>query len=225
MKNQKPCFAALLAILIALSSIALIQLQTGTTQPPSEKSFDLSQINEIITAIKTLHPTHYNTSICSQNLHQNVASNSTRANINSFIAKNPGIEFRGICTGLGLAIGTVQFHIQVMQKSNTIFFVRDGKYKHFFASKSFSEKELKLLTLMRHPTIKKTLQLISKNGTVKHSILASDLKITSQGLSWQMRKLKNQGIIAASSDGIRTSYSINTSYKQILTQLLKEGVL
>ena len=36
-------------------------------------------------------------------------SNSTRTEVYNFIVANPGIQFRGICTGLSIAIGTDSF--------------------------------------------------------------------------------------------------------------------
>jgi hypothetical protein len=40
-----------------------------------------------------------------------LTSNTTRTQIYSYIVSNPGVQFRGICMGLGVAVGTAEFHL------------------------------------------------------------------------------------------------------------------
>jgi predicted transcriptional regulator len=130
------------------------------------------------------------------------------------------MQFRGICTGLGIAIGTAEFHLGVLKKAGLISFVRDGKYKRFFANKKFSAKEMKLISLLRHETIKEILKIITNEKTVSHSKLASNLAITSQGLTWQMNRLKEEGIVQENCAITRITYSLNEFYIQALPELL-----
>ncbi|MCW4006282.1 MAG: winged helix-turn-helix transcriptional regulator [Candidatus Bathyarchaeota archaeon] len=219
MRLQNGSFGFLLAFLIALSFAALIQLQTDAVHGFSEKNAALVQIDEISDSVTALCPIQYSNLICNQNISQ---FNSTRVAINTFIAKNPGVDFRGVCTGLGLAIGTVQFHIQVMEKQGGICFVRDGKHKRFFKSNTFTEKEITLLSVLRHKTAKKVLNAIAENdGKTNHTTIASNLNITSQALTWQIHQLKNHGIIEAHNNKTQTTYTINPAYQQLLPQLLK----
>jgi predicted transcriptional regulator len=133
---------------------------------------------------------------------------------------NPGIQFRGICTGLGIAIGTAEFHLGVLKKAGLISFVRDGKYKRFFAAKKFLAKEIKLISLLRHETTREILKTIAAERTVSHSKLASNLSITSQGLTWQMNRLREQGIIQGNCTATKVTYSLNEVYVQTLPELL-----
>jgi predicted transcriptional regulator len=146
-------------------------------------------------------------------------ANSTRTEVYSFIVSYPGIQFRGICTGLGIAIGTAEFHLGVLKKAGLISFVRDGKYKRFFATKKFSAREMKLISLLRHETIKEILKTIAAEKTVSHGKLASDLSITSQGLTWQMNRLREQGIVQGNCSATKVTYSLNEVYIQALPEL------
>jgi predicted transcriptional regulator len=147
-------------------------------------------------------------------------SNSTRAEVYNFIDANPGIQFRGICAGLDIAIGTAEFHLGVLKKAGLISFIRDGKYKRFFVTKKFSLREMKLISLLRHETLRKILEKITAETIVSHRELASELSITSQGLTWQMNKLREEGIIQESKNGIKVTYSLNEVYGQVLPELL-----
>jgi predicted transcriptional regulator len=147
-------------------------------------------------------------------------SNSTRAEVYDFIVANPGIQFRGICTGLSIAIGTAEFHLGVLKKAGLISFVRDGKYKRFFVTKKYSVKEMKLISMLRHETTREILKTITAKKTVSHGKLASDLSITSQGLTWQMNRLREQGIVEGNCTATKVTYSLNEVYVQVLPELL-----
>jgi len=147
-------------------------------------------------------------------------TNSTRTEVYNFIAANPGIQFRGICTGLGIAIGTAEFHLGVLKKVGLITFVRDGKFKRFFVAKKFSARQIQLISLLRHKTTREILEIIATEKTVSHCKLASDLSISSQGLTWQMNRLKEEGVIQETREGIRVRYSLGAMDIQALPELL-----
>jgi predicted transcriptional regulator len=130
----------------------------------------------------------------------------------NFAVANPGIQFRGICNGLGIAIGTAEFHLGVLKKAELISFVRDGKYKRFFATKKFSTKEMKLISLLWHQTTREILKTLAGQKTVSHGKLASDLYITSQGLTRQMNRLREEGIVHGNFISTKITYSLNEGY-------------
>ena len=109
-----------------------------------------------------------------------VFNNATRAEIYNFIKTNPGIQFRGICNQLGICIGVAEFHLGVLKKAGLISSFHDGRYKRFFESKKFSQKKMKLISLLRHNTTKNIIKTILKEKQISH---------TSGVLSWN-KKLK-----------------------------------
>jgi DNA-binding transcriptional ArsR family regulator len=213
---RKPILALVLSILISLSFVALIQLEKNSSLTFNLNSGLACRLSFCVPAFS------------GQPQFEDVASeaqfplinNSTRAEVYEFIVANPGIQFRGICTGLGIAIGTAEFHLGVLKKAGLISFFRDGKYKRFFVSKMFSVKEMKLISLLRHETTKQILKTITAQKTVSHSKLASDLSISSQGLTWQMNRLREEGIVQENCTATRVIYSLNEAYVQSLPILL-----
>jgi predicted transcriptional regulator len=143
-------------------------------------------------------------------------ANSTRTEMLSFIVANPGIQFRGICAGLGVAIGTAEFHLGVLIKAGLVSFVRDGKYKRFFAAKKFSAREMKIISLLRHETTRLILKRIVDEKSISHCELASELSITSQGLTWQMNRLKEEGVVRGTNNGSKVIYFLNEIEVQAL---------
>jgi predicted transcriptional regulator len=207
---RKPLLAIILSLVIVVSLMAIIQLEknssltTNLTAPLASPAFS-SQIVFSDIAREAQSP---------------LISNSTRAQVYEFIVANPGIQFRGVCTGLCIAIGTAEFHLGILKKAGLISFVRDGKYKRFFPAKKFSVKEMKLISLLRHETSRIILKTLATEKTVSHGKLASDLYITSQGLTWQMNRLREQGIVQGNWAATQVTYSLNEIYVQALPELL-----
>jgi predicted transcriptional regulator len=132
----------------------------------------------------------------------------TRLEIYNFVKDNSGVHFRGICTGLGLSVGVVQYHLGVLEQSGLINSVRDGENKRFFEHQAFTKINVPLAVLMRHDTTAKILTLLAQNGSVLHRDLASCLGISSQALSWHMAQLKDAGLVSAQKVGVNVKCSL-----------------
>jgi predicted transcriptional regulator len=68
-------------------------------------------------------------------LHSNSASpldQPTRLEINDFIKTNPGVHSRGICCDLGLSVGVVQYHLNVLENTDIVTSYSDGQNKRYF---------------------------------------------------------------------------------------------
>jgi predicted transcriptional regulator len=133
----------------------------------------------------------------------------TRLDIYNFIEHNPGIHFKGICDKLNLSVGVVQYHVAVLEHAGLITTYVDGQNRRFFESKTWTESDAALVSLMRHPTINKILTILAQNDSVFHKAIACSLGITSQALSWQMKQLKETGLINAERTGVNVKYSLN----------------
>jgi len=147
-------------------------------------------------------------------------NNSTRAEIYDFIITNPGVQFRGICDQLGLSIGLAEFHLGVLKKAGLVSFFRDGKYKRFFESRRFSNKEMSIISLLRHGTTRGILKTMLEGKKISHGELACQLSITSQGLTWQMNRLKENKVVQESKEGIRVIYRLEDAYSSVLSEII-----
>ncbi len=148
------------------------------------------------------------------------SSNSTRMEIFDYINANPGIQFRGVCAGLTIPVGLAQYHLGVLVKSGLVSFVRDGKYKRFFASKKFSKKQIAAITMLRHKTAKRIFEVLISKKQLSHGKLADELSISSQALTWQMKSLRNTKFVLQINDGLKIVYSIDKSAMPLLESSL-----
>lgn len=134
---------------------------------------------------------------------------STRIQIYSFIRNNPGIQFRGICNSLNLSVGVAQYHLGILTKAGLLSIFQDGRYKRFFKSKRFTEKEMAMISLLRHQTAERILSLLLRRQHMSHNELASKLSISSQALTWQISRLEKIGIVRRTKDVMKTVYFLD----------------
>lgn len=206
MKLKSALLALLLVCLLACSFAALIQKQkdldafSGTTaltifmSPHSLSAF--SSAFSFTGAVAEKAP---------------IPNNSTRTAILDFVNANPGVQFRAICGNLGLSVGVVQFHLAVLHKAGLIKFIRRGKYKRFFAAGRFSKRQMETIAHLRLSTVKNILRALLEGKQVSHRELAGRLSISSQGLTWQMNRLRETGLISETRNGLNVRYSLEAT--------------
>jgi predicted transcriptional regulator len=131
---------------------------------------------------------------------------STRMEIYSFVKNNPGIQFRGLCNGLNLSVGVAQYHLGLLSKAGLLAIFKDGRYKRYFKSNKFTRREMIMISLLRHSTVKRLFSILSRNQPLWHRELASKLSISSQALTWQISRLEEKGLVHRKKVEMKTFY-------------------
>jgi Uncharacterized protein conserved in archaea len=134
---------------------------------------------------------------------------TTRANIYTYVDSNPGVHFRGICEGLSLSVGMVQYHTGILAGAGFLTVYSDGKMQRFFIARRYSNRKMRIISLLRHKTRGSILKIISQKQAVSHGELANELAISSQGLTWQMHNLKDEGVIQETNSSLKVTYCLN----------------
>ena len=145
---------------------------------------------------------------------------TTRIQIYNFITNNPGINFRGICNSLTLPIGVVQYHLAVLMKGRLVSNRRDGRNKRYFESKKFSSIEMKIISVLRHETVRRILTILHDDESASHGKLAQRLNISSQALSWHMKQIKEEGLVTCLAEGNSIKYSLDETHLATVKQCI-----
>jgi predicted transcriptional regulator len=122
------------------------------------------------------------------------ANMSTRGEIMAYILTNPGVYLREISDDLALPMGVVQYHLWVLGKNGELEECRSGRYRRFFGAARYPETKRKVLSLLRQGTAGRILSSLSEEP-LTHMKLAAILGISSQALSWHVRRLREMGMI------------------------------
>jgi len=71
-----------------------------------------------------------------------------------YITNNPGCHFRQVKKELNLSIGTIQYHLNKLEKDGKIISIRKNLYKFYFPNGIFQEHEKEILQILNHKTIR-----------------------------------------------------------------------
>ena len=108
----------------------------------------------------------------------------------------------------------------MLAKGELISNRRDGRNKRYFESKRFSSLEMKMISVLRHETVEKILRILHDEEAAVHGKLAQRLDISSQALTWHMKKLKEEGIVTGLVDGMTIKYSIDETHLATVKQCI-----
>jgi len=224
---KRVVFAVFLASIVIVSFAALLQQQKSFTFSVTYTPFCLGQVHSRISSLRSFTTNPYCLLALSTSFGANFTANiqapfnnSTRTQIYNYIEDNPGVQFRGICSALSLPVGLAQYHLGVLVKTGLVSFIRDGKYKRFFLSKKFSRKQMLTISLLRHKTARKILEALLNKKHLSHCELASEISITSQALTWQMKSLGRTSFVLKANEGLKTIYSLDGISTPTLIQYL-----
>ena len=212
---KRALFALALATIILCSFAALLHQQRTFTFTVAADPSCFTTHPYCLLALPTAS---YTADINTHN--QPSFTNGTRTQIYDYIADNPGVQFRGLCSALGLPIGLAQYHLGILIKAGLVSFIRDGRYKRFFQFKKFSRKQMLTISLLRHETAKRILEALLHKKQLSHGELACEVSITSQALTWHMKRLGKTEFITQTSEGLKSIYSLDETSTPMLVQCL-----
>jgi predicted transcriptional regulator len=229
MKATRELAALCLVFLIAFSFVSLLERQkeTASAFAPSSKTMLNIRFPTLKTAIDSTILSSFQSTLLALPAFTNVQNtlekaplpeNTSRTAIYNCIDTNPGIQFRAICSGLGLSIGVVQFHRIQLQKAGLIGSIRKGKYLRFFVAHKFSRLEMETIATLKLNTVKSILKTLLDGKEATHGQIAAQLNISSQGLTWQMHRLKETGLVQQNKSGLTITYSINALYVLVVSK-------
>jgi len=211
MKRSEVLSAFFIAMVLMFSFCALASSQNKTVFSPP------------IQGIYTAKPVLFSAPLfagVSYKENPSFLNQQTRMEIYDFVKSNPGIHFRDICKSLSMPIGLVQYHLSVLSNAGLLLVFRDGRYKRFFESKRFTRDEMKVISLLRCETAGKILATLLEKQAISHKALASNLKISSQALTWQINRLKENGLVNSAMEGMRVLYSLEEEDAAIIRRCI-----
>lgn len=132
-----------------------------------------------------------------------------RKKIYDCIASSPGLHFREIQRRLGLATGSVDYHIHFLHRQGLIREERVGKFVRYYAyTKTFEQEEKDVLSLLRQNRIRHILVYLLEKKKANALDIAKTLAISPSTLSWYLKRLTEKGVIAQRKKGRFRYYSV-----------------
>ena len=144
---------------------------------------------------------------------------NTTDQILRFIRENPSCHLRKIKKELDLAMGTVQYHLDRLEKAGRITSQKQGFHKYYFVVGAFEENEKHLLEVLSNETAREILMFIIEQKYPSQNEISRHIGISSPSVSWQIKRLQNYKVIDEIKEGRFKRYKLRGDPKQVVALL------
>ena len=142
---------------------------------------------------------------------------STQEKILEFIINNPSSHLRKIKNNLGFSVGTIQYHLNILEKEGKIKSTKTRFYKNYF---HINESDEKILSVFNLSSPRSIVIYLIQHEPATHQEIAKGVGLSSSTVSWHMKRLIELSIIGTEYSGKYTLYHLIDKNK-VLTNLKK----
>ena len=146
----------------------------------------------------------------------NDESNSNSIKVLQYIQNNPGCHLRQVKRELTMSMGTIQYHLNLLEKNGRISSERRNLYKHYFPIGLFEQNEKDILKILNQETAREILMIILEKKPTQTDI-ANIIQISSASVNWHIRRLVDFGLILEQKDGKFKRYTLGVDSKNIIS--------
>lgn len=135
-----------------------------------------------------------------------------------FIQENPSCHLRKIKKELGLAMGTVQYHLDRLEKGGRITSQRHGLHKYYFVV-GFEENEKILLEVLSNETAREILMFIVEKKSPSQIEIGEYVGISPASVNWHIKRLEDSKIVDGIREGKFRRYRLHGDSRQMAAML------
>jgi hypothetical protein len=130
-----------------------------------------------------------------------------------------GMQFRAICSGLGLfRRGPVPLCAFAEERVDNKLPKR--QIKAVFEAGRFSRSEVETIACLRLETVRKIMKALLESKQFSHRELAVQVNISTQGLTWQMNRLRETKLIQQNRNSISVTYTLGQTNIPLVVQAM-----
>ena len=148
-------------------------------------------------------------------MNDDVSGNTTR--VLQYISDNPGCHMRQIKRELNLAMGTIQYHLNLLEKQGKISSERHNLHKYYFPIGLFGQNERDILKILNQETAREILLSILENKNPTQTDIANSMEMTSPSINWHIKRLLELGLILEMRDGKFKRYKFGIESKHVVS--------
>jgi len=126
-----------------------------------------------------------------------------------FIQKNPGCHMRQIQRDLSMAMGTIQYHLNMLEEMGRIVSERADSHRFYFPVGSFGNLERNILKVLNQDSARDILLFIIERKNPTQTDIVNGIRISSGTANWHLTRLLSYGIISQEREGKFKRYMLN----------------
>ena len=147
----------------------------------------------------------------------NDESNSNTIRVLQHIKENPGCHLRQIKRELAMSMGTIQYHLNLLEKQGKVSSEKQNLHKYYFPIGLFEQNERDILKILNQETAREILLRILESKNPTQTDIANTIKISPASVNWHIKRLTELGLILEQKDGKFKRYSLGIDTKHIVS--------
>lgn len=133
---------------------------------------------------------------------------STRKNLIEIINAKPGIHFRELLNESGLAMGELEYHLNVLEKMEIVSKSKSTYYSRYYPAYELSSEDKQIMGLLRQEILRDILLFIISRKKTNHGDISKEFRLLKSTASFYLDKLLNQDLIEKHKRGRRVFYNV-----------------
>lgn len=141
---------------------------------------------------------------------KNVLDHPSRTRIYDYIVRTPGTDFTEIAKNTGISANTLRYHLAVLKWTNKVTLLQTSRNTRYFENSGrYPALEQKILKYLHNKPTRTLLQLLSEQPDMTRMQLENATGVSGPGISWQMHRLSDDGILAIRKTGRNARYELS----------------
>lgn len=142
---------------------------------------------------------------------------SPKDKILDFVISNPSSHLRKIKNSLGFSIGTVQYHLTMLEREGKIKSTKIKFYRNYY---HINESDDKILSVLNLDSPRNIVIFLIQHEPSTHQEIAKGIGLSSSTISWHMKRLMELQVVQTEYSGKYTVYCLRDR-KNVLDNLNK----
>lgn len=132
-----------------------------------------------------------------------------RETIYRTIQRAPGLHFRELQRRTGLAIGSLQYHLDYLLKAHLIRVEKHGKFSRYYTvrGKQLGEST-KAMALLRQRSTREIVLFLLTRRSANNTAISRKIGLSPSTTSWHLAKLTGAGVLGKRRRGRKTFFYI-----------------
>jgi len=118
-----------------------------------------------------------------------------RRTIYQIIEKFPGIHFRELFRKLDISMGSFEYHLHVLERSDLIYLQKKGGFTRYFVKGKMGEGDKEIAMMLRNHRLRTLIFTLILNPGMSHKSLSIELNWPKSTTSFYLKKLLNMNIV------------------------------
>ncbi len=136
-----------------------------------------------------------------------ILENERRRKIYALIEANPGVHLREVQRMTDMPLTSLEYHLDYMVRKKVVFAESDAHHKRYY-TKPLDATDKKVLSALRQDRMREIVLIVLANTKAKYQFLSDYIKMPHSTLSFYLKHLIDNNILAKEKIGYDTFYTV-----------------